>query len=62
METKEKVLTALGLCYKSENNVCKECPYFAEKDCVDELMGDAMLIIEDQEAQIEIYESLLNGD
>ena len=63
MEMTEKVVAALEICCtNAENNVCRECPYFEEEDCIDKLMEDALLVVEDQEAQIGIYESLLNGD
>ena len=53
MESREKVLKALGLCGKKIKGDCPDCPYNMEKDdcCIEKMCNDAYdLIYESKES------------
>lgn len=51
MKTPDEIKESAGMCGKEW--CCTECPYFMEKECVMNLLSDALVYIEQLESRVE---------
>lgn len=52
--TRREIIKAIETCYTVGHN-CTECPLFAEDDCNDKLMRDALELLKEQEPKLVRY-------
>lgn len=53
MTNREKVMTWLEICGK-KGDCSKCCPYERDANCIDNLMSDALALLKEQEAEINL--------
>lgn len=46
------VIKGLKCCKRKDGNECKVCPYTESEYCVEDMVADALALLEEQEAEI----------